>query len=177
MRGWFRDQLAGPAPRKAVLIGGDCPLLGPQDIEQAFSKLAGDELVLGPAVDGGYYLIGLRGPWDERFDSLFKGIPWSTDAVLQTTRHRAARNGFGVSLLGVREDVDTEADLRRLRDRLRSLEAERGGPEPSLETLRQSVDEALVAGATGGPSGGTRQAAGRSSEPGDRSVASPDQSG
>jgi hypothetical protein len=70
------------------------------------------DLVLGPALDGGYYLIGLTRPAPE----LFAGVPWSTDQVLPLTRKKAADLGLTVGLLKEWRDVDTIDDLRWLID-------------------------------------------------------------
>jgi len=64
-------------------------------------------VVLGPALDGGYYLVGLRKPSPE----LFTGIPWSTDRVLALTQQKAAALGLHQALLPVRRDIDTINDL------------------------------------------------------------------
>jgi len=68
------------------------------------------DLILGPAVDGGYYLIGLREPQPD----LFVGIPWATTAVLAQTRARAQRLGLRLHLLKPLQDVDTGRDARAL---------------------------------------------------------------
>jgi len=66
----------------------------------------GADLVLGPATDGGYYLIGMREPVPE----LFQGIPWSTPQVLKATLDRARELGLRVELLSPLMDVDTIED-------------------------------------------------------------------
>src|SRR5262249_26894266 len=73
-------ELLGDGDR-AVVIGSDCPDLTPALVREALAALADVDLVLGPARDGGYYLIGLRRPSPD----LFVGIPWSTDQVLAQT--------------------------------------------------------------------------------------------
>ncbi|NUN47263.1 MAG: TIGR04282 family arsenosugar biosynthesis glycosyltransferase [Candidatus Brocadiae bacterium] len=93
----------------AVLIGTDSPDLPDAHVEQAFRDLESHDVVLGPAEDGGYVLIGLR----EQRPDLFRDIPWSTPAVLETTLKRAA--GLRVSLLPPWYDIDTRADLERWR--------------------------------------------------------------
>jgi rSAM/selenodomain-associated transferase 1 len=96
----------------AVLMGGDCVSLGAAELRQAFACLAaGTDAVLGPAADGGYLLVGLRRPGP----SLFQSIAWSTPAVLETTRRRLRRAGLVWAELPAGWDVDTPADLRRLR--------------------------------------------------------------
>jgi uncharacterized protein len=100
------------AGHPAVLIGGDCASLGEAELRTAFGLLAaGHEAVLGPAADGGYVLIGLNRPCP----TLFQGIVWSTPAVLATTRRRLRRAGLNWAELPSGWDVDTPADLRRLR--------------------------------------------------------------
>ncbi|MFZ1642646.1 MAG: TIGR04282 family arsenosugar biosynthesis glycosyltransferase [Candidatus Contendobacter sp.] len=102
---------------QAVLIGGDCASLGGAELRTAFGLLAaGHAAVLGPAVDGGYVLIGLSRPCP----TLFQGIAWSTPTVLAATRRRFGRAGVNWAELPLGWDVDTPADLRRLRRSSRS---------------------------------------------------------
>ncbi len=97
--------------RHVILIGTDCAALCPADIEQAQRSLEqGADLVLGPANDGGYYLIGLSRPRP----ALFQGIEWGGTAVLEQTLKRAARLGMSVDLLQVHDDIDTATDLNRV---------------------------------------------------------------
>jgi rSAM/selenodomain-associated transferase 1 len=91
----------------AVLIGTDSPDLPPENVERAFKDLETHDLVLGPAEDGGYVLIGMRNPLPQ----LFTDIPWSTAEVTKTTLDRA--KGLKVSLLPPWYDIDTRADLER----------------------------------------------------------------
>ncbi|MFN3651948.1 MAG: TIGR04282 family arsenosugar biosynthesis glycosyltransferase [Armatimonadota bacterium] len=99
-----------------VVVGGDSPDLSPERLEAAFRLLEEGEaeVVLGPADDGGYYLIAARGPHPE----LFRDIPWSGPEVLALTLSRAAAAGLRVRLLPPWRDVDTPDDLRALRERL-----------------------------------------------------------
>lgn len=100
------------AGHPAVVIGGDCASLGEAELRTAFGLLAaGHEAVLGPAADGGYVLIGLNRPCP----ALFRGIAWSTPTVLAATRRRLGRAGVDWVELPPGWDVDTPADLRRLR--------------------------------------------------------------
>jgi rSAM/selenodomain-associated transferase 1 len=94
---------------KVVLIGTDCPSLEGTHLAQAFEALDQSDLVLGPARDGGYYLIGMN----RRSDFLFEGIPWSTELVLSQTLALAAAQGLQTSLLPVLEDIDTLEDWER----------------------------------------------------------------
>ncbi len=90
-----------------VLIGIDCPDLNAQLMVQAFQALDRHDLVIGPARDGGYYLIGLR-----RFvPELFIGISWSTNEVLQQTQNIIQRLELAVAYLPLLSDIDRPEDL------------------------------------------------------------------
>ncbi len=93
-----------------VIIGTDCPGLDRHIIAQAFAALRAHDVVLGPAWDGGYYLIGLR----SLEPALFRGIPWSTPGVAHATRTRARDLGLSCRLLAPLRDVDTARDARVL---------------------------------------------------------------
>ncbi len=96
----------------AVLIGGDCASLGVEELRAAFQCLAaGRAAVLGPAADGGYVLVGLSQPCPK----IFQGIAWGTGTVLRETRRRFEQAGVDWTELPPGWDVDTSADLRRLR--------------------------------------------------------------
>ena len=96
----------------AVLIGCDWPMVDGDYLERALTLLAeGAEVVLGPAEDGGYVLIGLRQPQPR----LFAAIPWGTPEVLTATRTRCQELGIEPQELQSRYDIDTEADMRRFR--------------------------------------------------------------
>ncbi len=108
----FRSELGGgPAP--VVLVGSDLPQLSATRVVEAFSHLGSADVVLGPACDGGYYLIAMREPHD-----LFSGIAWSTASVCGATEARAASLGLSVVRLEADFDVDESDDLDRLRDLL-----------------------------------------------------------
>jgi hypothetical protein len=98
--------------QKVLIIGTDLPTLPGPAFSEAAALLATHDLVLGPACDGGYYLIGLRKPAPE----LFAGIPWSTDKVLPLTQQKAVALGLRAALLPVRRDIDTIEDLSALID-------------------------------------------------------------
>jgi rSAM/selenodomain-associated transferase 1 len=93
-----------------ILIGSDLPTLPSAHVSAAVHAVERrDVLVLGPAADGGYYLIGGRGlP-----SALFNGIPWGTTTVLKRTAEAAAALGLAVELLPPWYDIDLPADLRR----------------------------------------------------------------
>jgi len=103
---------AAEAPAVAAL-GSDHPTLPLAVVHRAFELVEGGaDVVLGPAEDGGYYLIALRAVAVAR--RLFEDIAWSTDRVLALTLERCRELGLRVELLPAGVDVDTPADLRRL---------------------------------------------------------------
>lgn len=94
---------------RAVLIGTDCPGLRVDHISRAFEALrVGADAVLGPAIDGGYYLIGLGDPEPEAFVD----VPWGSETVLASTRQRLQGLGLRVSELPMLRDLDRPQDLR-----------------------------------------------------------------
>ena len=99
-------------------IGSDHPEIPLSLVHQAFDKLAtGTDMVVGPADDGGYYLIALDRAVLTR--EIFLDIPWSSSSVLETTLERCRRLNLNVELLPVGNDVDTPSDLVRLGSSLR----------------------------------------------------------
>ncbi len=99
---------------KVVLIGTDCPTLQSQHLLQAFTALNDSDLVLGPATDGGYYLIGMK----VRAAYLFEGIAWSTSQVLSQTLHVASQHSLTTTLLPELYDIDTPEDWQRYSSQL-----------------------------------------------------------
>ncbi|MCF7964119.1 MAG: TIGR04282 family arsenosugar biosynthesis glycosyltransferase [Methylobacter tundripaludum] len=96
----------------ALLMGCDCPSLTGQDLEQALAALnQKNEVVLAPAEDGGYVLIGFNRPQPELFDNM----PWGTSRVLDETRDRIARHRLRHHELREQWDLDTPKDLERYR--------------------------------------------------------------
>lgn len=91
-----------------VIIGTDCPGLATAHLEEAYAALQTHELVLGPASDGGYYLLGMKAVWP----TLFENKTWSTDSVRADTLADAAQLGLRVHLLPELRDVDTAEDLQ-----------------------------------------------------------------
>ncbi|MBD2385717.1 TIGR04282 family arsenosugar biosynthesis glycosyltransferase [Cylindrospermum sp. FACHB-282] len=92
---------------QVVIIGSDCPGLSWQILATAFEQLHVFDLVLGPAIDGGYYLIGLRKPISE----LFANIEWGTAQVFQTTVDIALKLNLSLMYLPPLADVDRPEDL------------------------------------------------------------------
>ncbi len=106
----FCSALAGYS--KALIIGCDCPSLTKQDFDQALAALNGrNDIVLAPAEDGGYVLIGLNKAHPE----LFTDIPWGSGQVLERTRQRIRQFNLNHHELKPQWDVDTPEDLARYR--------------------------------------------------------------
>jgi glycosyltransferase A (GT-A) superfamily protein (DUF2064 family) len=139
MARWFTCNLRNESSR-AILIGADCPRLDAGQIGQARENLQTREVVLGPAADGGYYLIGLHGSWqsnESRFEELFREVPWSTAQVLSVTRGRLETAGLSFAELETREDVDTVVELRNLRESLEQATDQHA-------ELKQGIDRILA---------------------------------
>jgi rSAM/selenodomain-associated transferase 1 len=100
----------GDGAKYPVLIGSDSPTLPAHLLSVAQRALQTHDVVLGPADDGGYYLIGMN----EGHASLFAGIDWSTDRVLSQTLERARAARLDVFLLPPWYDIDTDSDLEQL---------------------------------------------------------------
>lgn len=109
--------LSGTGTGAVAAIGSDHPTLPLELVHRAFAAVeAGADVALGPAEDGGYYLIALRsGAISPR---LFADIAWSTEQVLPATLERCRELGLTVELLPTASDVDTPDDLRRLAARM-----------------------------------------------------------
>lgn len=93
--------------QQTILVGTDCPGLTPSLLRRAFAGQRRHDVVVGPATDGGYYLIGASRPHPE----LFRDIEWSTDTVLEQTIAACAEQGLTVARLECLRDIDTLADL------------------------------------------------------------------
>jgi uncharacterized protein len=101
--------------QRVVLIGADCPFVTMDLIEEAFRWLNSADVVLGPALDGGYYLLGLAQPTVR----LFENIEWSTERVLEQTMDIVFDSKLVHSFLPKSEDVDDFDSLRRIVNELR----------------------------------------------------------
>lgn len=119
----FADLFAAPEVDAALIVGSDSPDLPREHWLAAAAALRSADMVLGPTEDGGYYLVGLRrAHWmNERsaFDRLFSEVRWSSRNTCESQRARAESLGCGVAAIATWCDVDTPADLARLRRRLR----------------------------------------------------------
>lgn len=119
-----RGLLSGPT----VLVGTDCPDLSAAAVREAFAALERRDVVLGPAADGGYVLVGSRTAVPELFAI---DAPWGSGRVLAATVRALERAGCAFDLLDVRDDVDDARALGRLASRL-----ERAGGNAAPETAR-----------------------------------------
>lgn len=97
---------------KAVIIGSDCPLLSSSLLKESFNALDNNDVVLGPAMDGGYYLLGCR----NLVKPLFNEIQWSTPYVLEQTIEKIVAASMTYRLLIPLSDIDNEVDWIRYKD-------------------------------------------------------------
>ena len=108
---------AGEEAASVAALGSDHPTLPVEIVHRAFEAIErGADVALGPAEDGGYYLIALRAGAVSR--RLFEGIEWSTKKVLPTTLDRCRELGLALEMLPMASDVDTPEDLARLAARM-----------------------------------------------------------
>jgi len=136
------DRRFSEGEERVIIIGSDCPLITPEHLQAAADALAENDVVLGPAVDGGYWLVAQRRPGVD----LFSDIPWSSHDTLETTRRRLAGIGAAWTELEELRDVDTREDLeaaledprvpKMLADRMRA--AKHGLPQSLSESLSVS---------------------------------------
>ncbi|MGB5686595.1 MAG: TIGR04282 family arsenosugar biosynthesis glycosyltransferase [Candidatus Electrothrix sp.] len=111
------EQTWQQGPEKVLLIGSDCPGMNPAIITSGLEYLQQHDLVLGPASDGGYYLIGLSARLKKEkrnYADLFQNIDWGTDQVLAQTLIRAHKNNLSFALLPQLHDIDRPEDLVHL---------------------------------------------------------------
>lgn len=100
----------------AIVLGADSPLITAGHLRDALHQLQSSDAVMGPACDGGFYLLGLRKcPF-----GLLQGVPWSTAEAGQSTEDCLHSQGMSVSQLRMLPDVDTVADLQSLYDELKN---------------------------------------------------------
>jgi uncharacterized protein len=104
----FEQAFAQNPSAGIVIIGSDCAQLNSAHLKAAYSALCHHDLVLGPAHDGGYYLLGMRALHQE----LFSHMEWSTETVCAATRKRALDLGLTIFELPTLHDVDNLEDLK-----------------------------------------------------------------
>jgi rSAM/selenodomain-associated transferase 1 len=122
---FFREQFAGGAGA-LVVVGSDSPTVPLTFVEEAFERLADADVVLGPATDGGYYLIGTS----REVAGLFDDIAWGSSRVLCETVNRVASDGGRLAVLPPWYDVDTLNDWQMLRGHVAGLR--RAGQNPGV---------------------------------------------
>ena len=116
---------------RVAVIGTDSPWLAASDLDDAFAALESADAVIGPAEDGGYYVLGLA----RSQPRLFEGIAWSTSFVCAQTQAQAARLGLRLVRLAMGYDVDQLADV------IRFIEDERrgGALQPAVEAMERLI--------------------------------------
>lgn len=110
--------------RRVVIIGSDHPGLPSDFLIEAFARLDGNDVTIGPSLDGGYYLLGLK----EAQAQIFRGIRWSSPEVLDATLAVMRKLRKTVHQLPKWYDVDDIADLRRLRDDFKTERIKKEAP-------------------------------------------------
>ena len=141
-----------------AVLGSDSPHIPSGWIRDAFDALTTHDVLLGPARDGGYYLLALRAR--REIDDLFTGITMSTPTVCAETIERATRLGHTLRLGRMTFDVDEVSDLRTLHNALRTAPSAEADPAPATYALlhdllarREPPQAAMLAGAQGGEYG------------------------
>lgn len=143
-----REALAEGAS-SVVLIGADCPELTAERLASAFGVLEGTDVVLGPAADGGYYLIGMR----RLLPEVFRGIQWGGELVLEQTLDAARAAGIEWRLLDTLSDVDRPEDLPVWAKSTAAQAAGKGGISVIIPARNEAerLPEALEAARRGDP--------------------------
>lgn len=111
------DELLDAGHQRAVILGSDHPTVTATLVEEAFAELLTHEVVFGPSLDGGYYLVGTT----RTHVGIFTEVPWSTPRVLARTLDHVEAVGITPAMLHPWYDVDTPDDLRFLKTHLRGL--------------------------------------------------------
>ena len=97
--------------KRVIIIGSDCPEITSKIVEEAFATLKEKNVCIGPAKDGGYYLLGMR----ELYSTLFEEKQWSTGSVFEDTLVNLMKNRLSYACLPPLSDVDTISDLHLVR--------------------------------------------------------------
>ena len=111
------DLLFSKGYKNVVIIGTDCPDLKSEDLNKSFLNLSQADMVIGPAKDGGYYLIGMS----QFIPEIFKDMPWSTSKVLDKTLERANALKMDYAFLKVLSDIDTIQDWENFTSRTKTI--------------------------------------------------------
>lgn len=144
----FFDAECAAGAEQVVLMGSDSPNLPPHVVETALSALSAKDSVVGPATDGGYYLIGFRSRVRNQIPGLFKDIDWSTHRVFGQTLDRIQQADVSLATTIPWYDVDTVEDLFTLKSHIRATRMGSRQTEnctfDSLEKLGDELDLALT---------------------------------
>lgn len=119
------SEFANRRSTKVFLIGGDCPDLDRKYLSEASLALAANDVVIGPALDGGYVLIGLKRDSSDRHHALFKNIAWSSSVVLEQTLAASREQGLSAALLRPLADIDDLPSLRNYPELMKIAESSR----------------------------------------------------
>jgi uncharacterized protein len=133
----FFETVFKQAITRAVLLGMDSPTLPSSYISSAFEQLESVDLVLGPATDGGYYLIGLSGS----VPPIFQNMNWSRPDVLTNTLERLRGSPYRLGILPPWYDVDTLDDWQMLRGHLSALRW--AGVDPKVPHTEKLASESV----------------------------------
>jgi len=107
------DELFARGVEIGAIVGADSPTLPADILRSALAVESGEDIIIGPTVDGGYYLVAIAGSAWPAAKRIFERIPWSTSAVLRETGARAEEAGLRVRHLAEWYDIDTYEDLLR----------------------------------------------------------------
>jgi uncharacterized protein len=121
--------------QQTIIVGADSPILPPEWIEQAFQELDRADLVIGPATDGGYSLLGCSG----RPPPIFNSISWGSETVLWETISRLTNPAWRIALLPPCPDVDTIADLWALKGHIAAQR--RAGADPGVPHMERLLQD------------------------------------
>ena len=102
-------EVFGSGYQRASLVGADIPDLCDSIILDSFDILSENDLVYGPAEDGGYYLVGMR----KLIKEVFENVPWSSDQTLGKSLEQAGRFGYRTGFTRMLSDIDTIEDVKR----------------------------------------------------------------
>ena len=133
---------------RTIILGSDSPHVPAAAVTDALALLESADVALGPAEDGGYYLVGIRN--QPTPPDIFTGVTMSTSAVLAETLERVAALGLSAQFIKTTFDVDTEADMIRL---AHLLDASPTLAPHTHELLRELAATSVKAGAEGGGNG------------------------
>lgn len=93
--------------KKCIIIGSDCPAIEPKHLEKSLTNFDTTDVVFGPAIDGGYYLLGMN----KYYPELFKNVEWSSEKVLDQSISICINKNLKHQLLEPLRDIDTKDDL------------------------------------------------------------------